>query len=97
MGTRIAADLKTTYELDDKRLRICVVKAAYPYAAGRGHRLSSCLVAMVGDDEQRFCGDGDMYADFRGYRIHVALRKPRFTESSDVWLWIDRPPPPRAT
>ena len=96
LGTRVAADLKTTYELEDK-LRVCVVKATYPYSTGRGHRLSSCFAVAVGNDSKEFCGDGETHVDFHGYRIHVGLRTPRFTSSCDVWLRIEPAPTPRAT
>ena len=96
LGSRLAADLRTTYSLAGTDLRVCVERAVYPYSAKRGHRLFSCFTAVSGKHEQRFCGDGEPFADFRGYRISVGLRKPRFTESCDVWLEIEPVPPPRA-
>jgi hypothetical protein len=88
-GSKTAVDLRTTYVLSTG-LRVCVDRANYPYAGpGKGHHLFACVVAAEGKDVERFCGTGNSFANFHGYRIEVSLRKPRFTESSDVWLQID--------
>jgi hypothetical protein len=95
MSVRTAAKLHTTYELENTTLRVCIDKAVYPYAAGRGHRLLACFTVATGGRNgrsKRVCGEGTTHYDFDGYRIRVSMRTPRFTESSDVWLEIVRPP-----
>jgi hypothetical protein len=92
LTAKTAATLRTTYELARTDLRVCIDKAVYPYASGRGHRLLACFTVASGGRSTRVCGDGNSYFDWRGYRITVSMRTPRFTESSDVWLQIDRTP-----
>lgn len=93
-NTQLAADLKTTYELGN--LRVCVESAMYPLMKRGGHSLYSCFSVAFGKDENRFCGEGNLFADFHGHRIHVSLRKPRFTASCDVWLQIEPAPAPKS-
>ena len=92
LGTRVAAKLHTTYELPLVNLRVCIDKATYPYAAGRGHRLHACFVIADAKTSKRYCGDGDMFTDVGRHRVVVSLRTRRFTGSSDVWLQIDPRP-----
>ncbi len=85
--TRIAAERHVTYAIGT--LRVCVVKAVYPYRGpGKGHRLLSCYLASDGKRTQRLCGDGNTSTPFGDYRIEVTLRRPHFTDSSEVWLRV---------
>jgi hypothetical protein len=92
LNTQLAADLQTTYELG--KLRVCVRRADYPLMKRGGHSLFSCFSVGFGKDQEQFCGEGSTFADFHGYRIQVSLRKPRYTESCDVWLQIENAPKP---
>lgn len=92
LGNQTAATLRTTYELANSDLRVCVDKAVYPYSTSKGHRLLACWIMVSGNANKRVCGTNKSYADWRGYRITVWLRKGRYTESSDVWLQIDQTP-----
>lgn len=92
LGTRLAADLRTTYTVAGTDLRVCVDKAVYPRAAGHGHRLLACYQVGIGAHTNRFCGTGNSFIVWRGFRITVSLRKPRYTGSSDVWLLVERAP-----
>ena len=96
-ATKIAADRKTTYELTGTDLKVCVDRAVYPYyGAGKGHRLLACFTIASGKASTRLCGDGNnVYADFRGYRVHVSLRTPRYTDSCEVSLMVEPAPPPK--
>jgi hypothetical protein len=89
LDTRLAADLRTTYDVTGTGLQVCVDKAVYPYAAGRGHKLLACYQVALGADHARFCGEGDSFVVWHGYRITVMLRTPRFTDSCDVWLRVE--------
>jgi hypothetical protein len=95
LNTKLAADLKTTYELG--QLRVCVTRADYPLMKRGGHALFSCFTAAVGNDKHSFCGENNTFADFGGYRIHVSLRKPNYTDSCDVWLRVENAPKPGST
>jgi hypothetical protein len=97
LGPKVAADRNVTYDLDSGDLRVCVDKAVYPYASGRGHRLLSCVRVGTATKIDRFCGEGSTYTDFGGYRVSVTLRTPRFSGSSEVWLQIDRQAPAAKT
>jgi hypothetical protein len=95
LQTSLAADLHVTYAVTGTPLRVCVDQAMYPYAAGRGHRFYACYSVGLGSATDRFCGGGNSYADWHGYRITVRLRTPRFTAPCDVWLEVE--PTPRKT
>jgi hypothetical protein len=95
LNTKLAADLKTTYELG--QLRVCVTRADYPLMKRGGHALFSCFTAAVGKDKDSFCGENSIFADFHGYRIRVSLRKPNYTDSCDVWVQVENAPKPGST
>jgi hypothetical protein len=98
LGAKLAANRLETYTADAGRISVCVDKALYPYKGpGRGHVLVACFSVRSGKHRDRFCGDGETATDFDGYRIHISLRKPRFTESSEVWLEVDRIAPSHAS
>jgi hypothetical protein len=92
LDTKLAADLSTTYDVDGTKLRVCVESAWYPYKPGRGHELWTCFRVALGKDTKRFCsiGGDDTFADWKGYRIAVWLRTPRYTEPCDVWLDVTK-------
>jgi hypothetical protein len=69
LQTSLAADLHVTYAVTGTPLRVCVDQAMYPYAAGRGHRFYACYAVGLGSATDRFCGGGNSYADWHGYRI----------------------------
>jgi hypothetical protein len=95
LEAKTAAVLKKTYTLAGTDLRVCIDKAVYPYRSGRGHFLLACYTVASGGRNgasRRVCGENNMHFDWRGYRIQISLRTPRFTESSDVWLQIVRSP-----
>jgi hypothetical protein len=96
LEAKTAANLRTTYTLAGTDLRVCIDKAVYPYrGSGKGHYLLTCYTVASGGrggGSKRVCGENATYLDWRGYRIQIWLRTPRFTESSDVWLQIVRSP-----
>jgi hypothetical protein len=97
LGAKLAANRRETYITDAGRIGVCVDTAAYPYKGpGRGHVLMACFSVRSGNHTDRFCGNGDTATEVDGYRIRISLRTPRFTESSEVWLEIDRIAQPHA-
>ena len=94
LDTDIAATLGATYSIRGTTLHVCVYRALYPYSARRGHKLLACYAATTGSAKnvKRVCGEERSFFDYRGYRVEVWMRTPRYTEESDVWLRVEKLP-----
>lgn len=94
LATDIAAELGVSYAIGGTTLRVCVYRALYPYTSRRGHRLYACYSAVMGSSSNvtRVCGEERSFFEYRGYRIEVWMRTPRYTEESDVWLRVEKMP-----
>ena len=93
LGTRVAAKLDTTYELQDTPVRVCIDYTAYPLMRQGGHLLHACFRVGAGSQVRRYCGTADaIYLDRDGYRITVSLRRADHSKPPDVWLRIDPRP-----